>query len=145
MEEITKGLNNLDTKDYFLVDTKEKLEKAMESLKEATLVALDSEGVSLSRTGRCTLVQIARNDEIFLLDLVSLSREDLIQTGLKEMLENESQKKLMWDGRTDCDALLHQVGIRVKGVVDLQVADVLQRRNKALPVNYVKGKKIEFP
>ncbi len=46
---------------------------------------------------------------------------------LKAVLECEDITKLMWDARSDNNALLHLFGVRLAGVVDLQLLDVAWR------------------
>ncbi len=46
---------------------------------------------------------------------------------LKGVLESEDVTKLMWDARSDNNALLHLFGVRLAGVVDLQLIDVAWR------------------
>ncbi|GIL77357.1 hypothetical protein Vretimale_2816 [Volvox reticuliferus] len=47
---------------------------------------------------------------------------------LKEMLECPSVTKLFYDVRCDAEALYHQHGVNLKGVVDLQLSEVAYRR-----------------
>ncbi len=46
---------------------------------------------------------------------------------LKGLLESEDITKLMWDARSDNNALLHLFGVRLAGVVDLQLIDIAWR------------------
>ena len=43
---------------------------------------------------------------------------------LKKLLEDENVTKLMWDFRSDNNALIFQFDIRIAGVVDLQLLEI---------------------
>ncbi|CAD7955274.1 unnamed protein product [Amoebophrya sp. A25] len=58
---------------------------------------------------------------------------------LKSLLESEVVTKSWFDCRNDCDALWWQFHISPKHVFDIQVADVLLRKNRGFSVKYVVG------
>ena len=50
--------------------------------------------------------------------------------GLCSLLVNKSIAKLMFDCREDADALYHLHNVRLDGVLDIQLLEVMRRRNK---------------
>tara|TARA_B110000977_G_scaffold63270_1_gene86029 strand:- start:19207 stop:19995 length:789 start_codon:yes stop_codon:yes gene_type:complete len=87
-------------------------------------VAVDFEGISLSRKGRLCLAQIASVDEtqpVLLVDVVALGPEAFTTGKLGKLLESETIVKLIFDCRSDRDALRHQFGVELKNVYDIQV------------------------
>ncbi|GLI59419.1 hypothetical protein VaNZ11_001302, partial [Volvox africanus] len=156
-----------------IVDNVESLEHMLKSLSTAKQIALDSEGISLGRTGKLCLLSVAPAPApdappempapVFLLDVTSLSTLAFTHKPgqplppgrgsrnrsrgaagpassgsgcgnpnglrcLKEMLECPSVTKLFYDVRCDAEALYHQHGVSLKGVVDLQLSEVAYRR-----------------
>jgi hypothetical protein len=106
---------------------------ATAALAEHRQIAVDCEGVALSRKGRLCLVQIASPDGVYLFDIVTGGRE-VFDGGLRHLLESASVIKVMHDCRHDCDALLHQFDVRLAPVVDTQVAFTVLRRLRNLKV-----------
>jgi exonuclease 3'-5' domain-containing protein 1 len=108
-----------------LLDDAKACAKALGSLIDrAEPVAVDFEGVALSREGRLCLAQVASADEtepVFLIDIVALGAEAFSVGRLGELLASETLVKLFFDCRNDRDALLHQFGVSVNRVYDIQV------------------------
>ncbi|KAJ4459039.1 putative 3'-5' exonuclease [Paratrimastix pyriformis] len=107
-----------------------------------TVLAIDCEGVNLSRTGRLCLLQMATTPPpppgpllaswkaagriqtpqlVFLFDIVVGGRA-IFDAGLREILEDPSIIKVLHDTRGDSDALLHQFQVRLTNVFDTQIA-----------------------
>lgn len=113
---------------------------------EVTL-AVDFEGVKLCRHGALCLVQMTCSDDptlVYVLDIYVLGRRAFVMetvngTSMKSLLESESVRKVWFDPRNDVDALYHQFGIMPKGIFDVQLAEVADRRNRGLSVNYVQS------
>jgi len=113
---------------------------------DATL-AVDFEGVKLCRHGALCLVQMTCNDDprlVYVLDVHVLGKRAFTMatpqgTCMKGVLEEQSICKVWFDPRNDVDALYHQFGIMPRGIFDLQLAEVADRRNRGLNVNYVQG------
>lgn len=87
-------------------------------------VAVDLEGHDLCRNGRLAIVQLAVEDPacpVLLIDIVALGEDAFGHGGLRQLLENDAQHKIMYDPRTDADALFHLHQTRLAGVVDVQV------------------------
>lgn len=84
-------------------------------------VAIDLEGLNLGHSGKLCLIQAAAlTGPVYLVDVLACG-PSLFQEGVKQLLEDESIPKLMFDVRMDADILLHQYAVRLAGVLDLQV------------------------
>lgn len=106
---------------------------AVNVLRKHSRIAVDCEGVLLSRTGALCLVQIASPECVFMFD-IAFGKHDLFDAGLRELLESSTVCKVMHDCRHDCDALLHQYSVLVAPVVDTQVAFFVLRDVRGLKV-----------
>lgn len=139
---------------FVLVRTVEECRKAVNALSAHPRIALDCEGVALSRTGRLCLLQAKGLDTVYIFDLVnsptnttganlyasdqdkrqivraqlSHARRMFEKGGLKKLLEDKSVTKIMHDCRHDSDALYHQFGIKLGPVIDTQVVFFVLRR-----------------
>eukprot|EP00931_Biecheleriopsis_adriatica_P054385 TRINITY_DN31996_c0_g1_i1.p1 TRINITY_DN31996_c0_g1~~TRINITY_DN31996_c0_g1_i1.p1 ORF type:complete len:265 (+),score=35.92 TRINITY_DN31996_c0_g1_i1:41-835(+) len=103
------------------VDTAERCNRVCSKLKEREIIAVDIEGVNLGRDGEVCIVQIADHDKrVFLFDVTTMG-DSIFESGLKEMLEDERVTKLMFDCRSDADALFHIHGVKIPNVLDMQV------------------------
>ena len=120
-----------NAKDYRLVDDEIILKDAMAEIKQKmerkTLLAVDCEGVSLSRKGELTIITVATEEKVYIFDVIKLGQA-VFSSGLGEILEDKSRKKLMFDCRQDSDALWHQFNVKLTGVLDLQLLDIIHRR-----------------
>lgn len=106
---------------------------AVDELLESTRIAVDCEGVSLSRTGMLTLVQVASNTSVYIFDIVAGGRP-LFDAGLRRVLESPKCIKIMHDCRHDCDALEHQFDVRLAPVADTQISFSVLREVRELPI-----------
>ena len=122
---------------------KELSSEVMDAFKGAQLLALDVEGVDLSRegvclfsldliscarpdagcAGQCSLVQLAvlvdgENSQCFLFDVLNKSKEDPMIGFLRGILESDSVLKIIHDCRMDSDALHHLLDIKLANVHD---------------------------
>ena len=118
--------------DYRLVDSDTGLQDAISEIKQKiaeriALLAVDCEGNSLSRDGALTIVTVATEEKVYIFDVQKLGQATF-SSGLGEILEDESRKKLMFDCRQDSDALWHQFKVKLSGVLDLQLLEVIYRR-----------------
>ena len=126
---------NADFYNYKLVDDEPGLHDAIFELKRKiedrnTLIAVDCEGDSLSRKGRLTIITVATEEKVFIFDVLKLGQL-VFSSGLGEILEDKSREKLMFDCRQDSDALWHQFNIKLTGVLDLQLLEIIYRRENA--------------
>lgn len=128
------------------VTSPEECIRAVEVLSTKKRIAVDCEGVLLSRTGRLCLLQLAIPDAVYVIDLVGNDPSDtqyaqslFDKGGLKGLLEDSEVVKVMHDCRHDSDALYHQFGVKLGPVIDTQVAFSVLRRvrgmEEGLPVS----------
>ncbi|XP_013380686.1 uncharacterized protein LOC106151813 [Lingula anatina] len=122
---------------YTLVDTKERLDLALENLrsvsKEGPNLAVDGQGVDYSRRGKLSLIVIATRNHVFLFDIIRLG-ELVFDRGLLEILEDPTREKLMFDCRQDSDILWHQYHVKLDGALDIQLLQVMHNRGKNNPI-----------
>ncbi|XP_068699690.1 piRNA biogenesis protein EXD1-like [Montipora foliosa] len=120
-----------NTHDFKLVDDKGDLKESIAELKgkleRNTLLAVDCEGLSLSRKGALTILTVATEEKAYLFDVLEIGQA-VFNEGLREILEDKSREKLMFDCRQDSDALWHQFNVKLTGVLDLQLLEILYRR-----------------
>eukprot|EP01064_Diplonema_japonicum_P003280 TRINITY_DN1212_c5_g1_i1.p1 TRINITY_DN1212_c5_g1~~TRINITY_DN1212_c5_g1_i1.p1 ORF type:complete len:301 (+),score=28.02 TRINITY_DN1212_c5_g1_i1:64-966(+) len=126
---------------YKLIDSAEDLRGAIADVKGANRIALDCEGIRMSREGTLELVQIGieGKEEVLIVDIRTVGTEG--SQVLQELFEDANVEVLMWDCRRDCDVLKHFLGMDVNNIVDLQLADTLQKKHMAKP--YIKRKGVE--
>jgi len=107
-----------------LIDTVPGCVWAVQQLMRQPEIALDVEGVNLSRSGQISLVQIAAPGTVYLFDITQLKRSAFKpggSEGLTALLENDAILKVIFDCRTDSDAFFHQYDVTLKNTLDLQV------------------------
>ena len=123
-----------NTYDYKLVDDEASLKDALSELKgraeHNALLAVDCEGVSLTRKGELTIITVATEEKAYIFDVLKLGKA-VFTGGLSEILEDKSCEKLMFDCREDSDALWHQFNVKLTGVLDLQLLEIIYRRETA--------------
>jgi hypothetical protein len=106
-----------------------------EACAAADVIALDLEGVALSRTGPISLIQLGAGGHVFLLDVLGVEKAAFSDgetasytlSDVRALLESPTKRKLVWDVRRDSDALWHQCGVRLAGVLDVQLMEVALR------------------
>jgi len=120
---------------YIVIDQLDWVTSAVNEIKSKVVpggycptLAVDLEGVNLGRHGTITIITVATRDVVFLFDLLKLGA-GAFERGLKSLLEDPAAEKLMFDCRHDADALWHLYGVFLDGVLDLQLMDILLRRN----------------
>lgn len=120
---------------YIVIDQLDLVTSAVNEIKSKVVpggycptLAVDLEGVNLGRRGTITVITVATRDVVYLFDLLNLG-PSAFDSGLKSLLEDPDAEKLMFDCRHDADALWHLYGVYLDGVLDLQLMDVLLRRN----------------
>jgi exonuclease 3'-5' domain-containing protein 1 len=112
-----------------LVDTLAHLQKSFGS------IYLDLEGINLSRHGSISLIQILAPscEQAFIVDIhiLGMTAFDTIGSegkSLKDALESRTIKKYLFDVRNDSDALYALFGVRLEGVVDVQLLELASRK-----------------
>lgn len=95
-----------------LVDDVTAARRACDALTRCPRVAVDIEGIDLCRAGAVCLLQAATPEmTTYVFDICALGRAAFDRGGLKELLENKTTEKIVYDGRADADALFHQFGV----------------------------------
>ena len=112
-----------------MVDNELALSDAISELNKYTqgnnnLLAVDCEGVSLSRKGELTILSIATKEKVYIFNVFKVGKA-IFSGGLKEILEDSTRQKLSFDCRQDSDALWHQFNVKLAGVLDLQLLEVM--------------------
>lgn len=127
---ITINIGRNETSTYKYVDTKDKFIEVMKELQEMIknkqMIAVDCEGVNLSRFGSVTLINIGTRELVYLIDILKIGNS-VFDDGLRSILEDSGIEKLMFDCREDADALLHIHKVRLNGVLDVQILEVNNR------------------
>jgi hypothetical protein len=115
-----------------LVDLEEKFMHAVEEVSAHSRVGFDAEGVNLSRTGELTIATfqgfdgVAAVTPIYVVIIEVLGGDRVFWKTLpsfRSLLEDSAVNKVTFDCRGDSDALFHQFGVYLAGVLDLQVFD----------------------
>ena len=101
--------------DTFTEDISKELSRAFADVK---VIALDLEGVDLSRAGRISIVQVSTPARCFLIDVLGKGPDDLVVSWLRSLLQNENILKVIHDSRMDSDALFHLLKIELVNVHD---------------------------
>ncbi|KAI0717816.1 ribonuclease H-like domain-containing protein [Cerioporus squamosus] len=116
---------------YILCDTYESASQAADQLSACSAVIVDCEGRDLGMPGGAlSLIAIgdATASQIFLLDALTLSdATHPLLAPLLTILRRPDVTKLMWDGRADFTEIAEAYGVRMEGVLDLQLVEVVQR------------------
>lgn len=90
-----------------------------DAFKQATVIALDVEGVDLGRHGQCSLIQIGvSTSRCFVLDVLGKGRDHPLVCWLRGLLQSDTVEKVIHDCRMDSDALFHLLGICLECVHD---------------------------
>ncbi|KAG8348640.1 putative 3' 5' exonuclease Zinc knuckle [Trypanosoma vivax] len=111
---------------YEVVDTLNKLEDAVGSLVKAHSIALDVEAFCTTehakQLGRISLIQACSDAKpvVFLFDILALTPEVFVKT-TQPLLGNSGVRKILFDCRRDVEALSCQLGVKLEGVLDLQL------------------------
>jgi len=112
-----------ELQDYKLVDSIVECQDAVARLFDEDEIAMDIEGVSLSRAGEVCIIQMyaPSTSQVYLFDIAALKQTAFEEGGLKKLLEHERIIKIFFDLRGDNDALFHLHGINVRCAYDLQI------------------------
>ncbi len=104
---------------YKLIDTRHELEQLSSLLLTKRIIALDLEGeFNLHRYGiHLCLLQIGTEDEIFLVDKITLGNID----PLREVIESEKIEKVMYSANIDVRLLKYACGFNIRNIFDLRI------------------------
>lgn len=111
--------------------------KAVQEIMAFPIVAVDCEGVSLSKEGKLCLIQIATPKKVYLFDVLKGGDRLFFDRGLRYLLESTKIIKVMHDCRKDSEALYFQYDVTLRGVWDSQIAYTV--------LSQLKGYKTPYP
>lgn len=111
---------------------KSNVASAFSTIRSERFIAVDCEGVKLSRKGELTVLAVATRTNAFVFDVLKLGQV-LFDDGLRDILEDQAIEMLMFDCRQDSDSLWHQFKVKIAGVLDVQLLEVMYRRNNSTP------------
>ncbi|XP_022084493.1 piRNA biogenesis protein EXD1-like [Acanthaster planci] len=111
---------------YRLIDKESQIKPALDDIGRSPIIGVDCEGEALSRRGKLSVISIATADQIYLFDIVVLGK-GIFDEGLRGILEDTARQKLMFDCRQDSDCLMHQYGVKLANVLDLQLLQMLDQ------------------
>jgi len=116
--------------DYLLCNNQSLLDSALGALKASPSIVIDCEGKELGQQGgTLSLISLRTTSpapcKTFLVDAVSL--DDSALRPLFDLLESYEPSKIVFDGRMDFSELYHGHQVTLRGVLDLQLADITSR------------------
>ena len=127
VKEAIEEVENAFPAEISLLSMESEIDAACDQIKQFKVIALDLEGRNLGKAGDIGLLQIAlENGSTFMFDLAGMEK---ISSSLKEILETESIKKIMFDCRQDSSALFYKLDTKLDGVADLQLKEILARED----------------
>lgn len=114
--------------EVIVLDTAEACARALGGLiARGDPVAVDFEGIALSRTGKLCLAQVApRDGPVYLVDVTVMGSSAFTAGRFGELLASKAVLKLIFDCRSDSDALYHQYGVEMRNLYDVQVVYCLK-------------------
>ncbi|OQO04993.1 hypothetical protein B0A48_08012 [Cryoendolithus antarcticus] len=138
-------LRDIPVPDFTMMDTDEKVQEMIMVICAADVSAgdepnltLDFEGLNLGHDGTSSLMQaqVRSIDHVFLLVVTTLDRAAFdtsvfigeVMVSMGTIIEDASRKKLLWDCRSDSEALEALYNISLAGAIDVQLMDVITRR-----------------
>lgn len=142
LSEAARKLTLQDCPHHIYVANEEAFVDALNDISHSHEIAFDAEGVRLSRSGPLTLASFLVLDatapvSAYLIDVQEIGAERVFSTtspSLRAILEDPKIRKVTYDCRTDSDALFHQFGVRLTGVLELQVLDQAVRIQQGAPL-----------
>ncbi|KAI0795041.1 ribonuclease H-like domain-containing protein [Abortiporus biennis] len=121
----------MNTDQYILCDQGAVLVGALAEMRDAPFIILDCEGQKLgSQTGILSIIGCRARGKSYLIDILAftgkIKHQPLLQQ-LFRLLSSPKPLKIMFDGRKDFSEFYHGHGVHLRGVLDLQVADLSSR------------------
>jgi len=113
--------------------------KAVQEIMTFPVVAVDCEGVSLSKEGKLCLIQVATPKKVYLFDVLKGGERLFFDRGLRYLLESNKIVKVMHDCRKDSEALYFQYDVTLRGVWDSQIAYAVLSQLKGFKTPYPIG------
>lgn len=110
--------------EYVLVDSEEKLQKALEELDKEKVIGVDVETTGLDPyTSKLLTVQIGTYTKTFILDTRKMNLRD--HPGLKSLLEDKKHVKLMHNGKFDYKQIKHHLNISTDNIYDTMLTEAV--------------------
>lgn len=107
-------------KNFSLVDSKNGFISFLNKVKNKDLLGIDTEFEWRSTYyPKISLIQIVTDEDIFLIDCLKLND----YSELKRILEDENKRIIFHSARSDCTVLSKCLGIHLRNVFDIQVAE----------------------
>jgi exonuclease 3'-5' domain-containing protein 1 len=127
-----------------IVSTIENIPAAVQAIAREFEIAVDCEGVDLSRTGKLCLLQVGlTNGTVYIFDITLLGSQAFNvsagNTSLKVILESSAILKIMFDLRNDSEALYHQYGVSLNNAFDVQLSELAIRRTTGGQTKFLNG------
>lgn len=123
---------------YCIIDNVDALSALIDAIAAAEpkpFMFVDLEGINLSRHGSIAIMQVLvpPSPNVHLVDVSTLKADAFTATGsdgssLSSLLEDKIIAKVFFDVRNDSDALYSLFGIKLQGVIDLQLLEFATRR-----------------
>jgi len=114
-----------ESRKFHYITTKAKSEELGEEIKKESVIGVDIKGVKLGRRGKITYVAIAWPGSIACMDIEQLGG---IPPWMKDILQNIKVTKVMHDCRGDTENLYCQYKIKLSGVFDTTVANLIDKK-----------------
>lgn len=108
----------------FIGNTSTNFYYALSHLKQCNEIAIHAKDVSRGRQRRAAVIAVASETNIFLFDLVTIG-DNVFDKGLRQILESETIKKVVYDARLLSDCLYHKHNINLLNVRDVEAEDVM--------------------
>jgi len=134
----------IKTHKYTVCDSVKSIQAGVEALSKSPFLILDCEGKNLGGIGGAlSLICIgtARAERIFIFDALALHKAKRATQDLWNLLNDAKVIKYMWDGRMDAMELL-ETGVRLQGVMDLQIVEVASRLTNRRESNQARLKRL---
>ncbi|EPQ51320.1 hypothetical protein GLOTRDRAFT_123248 [Gloeophyllum trabeum ATCC 11539] len=112
-------------------DTRSTFDRAISGLRSSRVLLLDCEGLDIGmQGGALSLICVGTESAkaIYVFDVPMLRDNGVNVNPLLRLLMREDITKITWDGRMDFLEIYETYGIEMKGVLDLQLAEVMSRK-----------------
>ncbi|KAI0077551.1 hypothetical protein K474DRAFT_1642967 [Panus rudis PR-1116 ss-1] len=119
---------------YSYITEYAQLPGVVQLMQQSPYLIVDCEGQSIGTVvGRLSLLAVgtAKARDVFVIDVLALNdRDNPSLSAFLSLLEDEHLPKVMFDGRMDFVEIFHTYGTQLRGVRDLQVAEILTRPSR---------------
>ncbi len=131
--ETTRTTNNDNETGSILIDDVGKCREITNRLlRERKQIAIDFEGIDLDHNGELCIIpciQLEDNGRVYLFDIIAMNNECFSEGGLKELLESQFVKKVIFDGRHGANILYHKFSVSLNNIYDIQICSVKRQES----------------